>query len=42
MGIAEMLLGGGIGGLGISVIGAATCLIDEKIKRNSSWCEIVR
>ncbi|MBD5530238.1 MAG: hypothetical protein HDR02_17810 [Lachnospiraceae bacterium] len=42
MGIAEMLLGGGIGGLGISVIGAATCLIDEKIKRNNSWCEIVR
>lgn len=42
MGIAEMLLGGGIGGLGLSVIGTSTCLIDEKIKRNNSWCEIVR
>lgn len=42
MGIAEMLLGGGIGGLGLSGIGTATCLIDEKIKRNNSWCEIVR
>lgn len=42
MGIAEMLLGGGIGGFGLSVIGTATCLIDEKIKRNNSWCEIVR
>lgn len=42
MGIAEMLLGGGIGGFGLSIVGAATCLIDEKIKRNNSWCEIVR
>lgn len=42
MGIAEMLLGGGIGGFGLSVIGTATCLIDEKIKRDNSWCEIVR
>lgn len=42
MGIAEMLLGGGIGGFGLSVIGTATCLIDEKIKKNNSWCEIVR
>lgn len=42
MGIAEMLIGGGIGGVGLSVIGTATCLIDEKIKRNNSWCEIVR
>lgn len=42
MGIAEMLLGGGYGGLGLSVIGTATCLVDEKIKRNNSWCEIIR
>lgn len=42
VGIAEMLFGGGIGGFGLSVVGTATCLIDEKIKRNNSWCEIVR
>lgn len=42
MGIAEMLIGGGFGGLGLSVIGAATCLIDEKIKKNNNWCEVTR
>ena len=42
MGVAEMLLGGGIGGFGLSVIGTATYLINEMIKRNNSWCEVVR
>ncbi len=42
MGIAERLIFKGIGGFGLSVIGTATCLIDEKIKRDNSWCEIVR
>lgn len=42
MGVAEMLLGGGLIGLGISAVGTATCIIDEKIKRNNSWCEILR
>ena len=42
IGIAEMLLGGGFGGMGLSIIGAATCLIDKKIERDNSWCEIVR
>lgn len=42
VGVIEMLLGGGFGGLGLSVIGTATCLIDEKIKKNNGWCEVIR
>lgn len=42
VGVIEMLLSGGLIGLGISVVGTATCIIDEKIKRNNNWCEVLR
>lgn len=42
VGVIEMLLSGGLLGLGISAVGTATCIIDEKIKRNNNWCEILR
>lgn len=42
IGVAEMVLGGGFVGLGISGVGTATCLLEEKIKKNNNWCEIVR
>lgn len=42
VGVIEMVLSGGLIGLGISAVGTATCVIDEIIKRNNSWCEILR